>query len=229
MFALGFGITYSITLATPWSYFPNHKGRVTGIMTSGLGFGMAFLSIITLALVNPNNRLPDVDVQNGAVTDHYFAEDIANEAPVMLRWISLLLLCLAIAAIVLIPPIKESKHKHDPFAPQSLGEIMSDGTIYVLVLTGFLCALVGNYFLVAYKIYGSVVGHDDEFLSIVGFVANLINGPMRFIWAQGVDIIGFKATASILYSVQLVTMAIITFIADYRVLYAICCCIVMVT
>lgn len=51
------------------------------------------------------------------------------------------------------------------------------------MISAFLAATTAVYFLSAFKVYGLNNGHDDEFLSFIGFVANFVNGPCRFLWA----------------------------------------------
>jgi len=49
------GILYFIPIICAWTYFPDNKGFVIGIITSGLGFSSALLNIITTYSINPDN------------------------------------------------------------------------------------------------------------------------------------------------------------------------------
>lgn len=96
------------------------------------------------------------------------------------------------------------------------------------MICGFFVATTSMYFLSAFKIYGlNVGGHDDEFLSFIGFVANFFNGPVRLVWALGVDFFGFKVTVSILFILQIILMIFVDYIATYRALYMIWVIIIM--
>jgi len=183
-----FGLAYSLSYATPlivaWSYFDGNKGRVSGIVTAGFGMSAAVFNIITLSLVNPNNQDPDIEIVKGDVVNHYYSGDIADNTPSMLRWVAVMLFFLGVVAIALTPNFGKIKAiKIETYNPNSLGEIFKERSIYLLIVAAFLAATCAVYFLSAFKVYGLAKGHDDMFLSLIGFVANLINGPCRFLWA----------------------------------------------
>ena len=39
-----------------WSHFPQHKGRISGIIISGFGFGTTAFNLVATNLINPDNR-----------------------------------------------------------------------------------------------------------------------------------------------------------------------------
>lgn len=187
-YGIFFGLAYSLSYATPlivaWSYFKGNKGRVSGIVTAGFGASAAVFSIITLMLVNPDNVLPDIEIERDAVVSHYYSEEIANNTPLMLRWVALILFCVGVVAIILMPNFgKIQEAKIETYNPTCIGDILREKTIYLLVVAAFLAATCAVYFLSAFKVYGLDKGHDDTFLSLIGGVANIINGPCRFLWA----------------------------------------------
>ncbi len=53
--SLGMALSYSISLIASWSYFPNHKGKVTGILTAGTAVGQSVWALITGLQINPSN------------------------------------------------------------------------------------------------------------------------------------------------------------------------------
>ena len=52
----GLGMCYFLPVVCAWDYFPDHKGRVTGILMSAYGLSSFFLNIISSAIVNPNDE-----------------------------------------------------------------------------------------------------------------------------------------------------------------------------
>ena len=104
------GLTYIIPIRIGWSYFPDHKGRVAGIVTCGFGFSAGIFSIFTSYLLNPDNDQPDIEVSDGKVTNHYFSETLANGVPSMLRWMCLVWLIFGTIATILIQKIKKTEH-----------------------------------------------------------------------------------------------------------------------
>ena len=82
-FGFGIGICYLVPLICAWEYFPEKKGLITGIIVGAFGFGAFFFGFISLALVNPNNASPDLEVTGGKIFKPETPE--ANNAPRMLR------------------------------------------------------------------------------------------------------------------------------------------------
>ncbi len=52
----GIGISYLVPIACGWSYYPNRKGLVSGIVISGFGLSSFIFSFVVKALFNPDNR-----------------------------------------------------------------------------------------------------------------------------------------------------------------------------
>ena len=56
LFGLFSGSIYMIPYNTAYKYFPNHKGIVSGCISTGMGLGSFIFSWIAYALVNPDNK-----------------------------------------------------------------------------------------------------------------------------------------------------------------------------
>jgi hypothetical protein len=67
-----------IPLVCCWEHFPEKRGLVTGIIESAYGLGSFIFSLISTALVNPDNAKPLIIVKDGDSSIHYFTSDIAN-------------------------------------------------------------------------------------------------------------------------------------------------------
>lgn len=59
---MGKGFFYSTALHASWSHLPGRKGLVTGIITSGMGFGAFIWGIVALSLVNPDNEATSPEI-----------------------------------------------------------------------------------------------------------------------------------------------------------------------
>jgi OFA family oxalate/formate antiporter-like MFS transporter len=62
IFSFGMGLSYTTSFVVAWSHWPNNKGIVSGIITSGFGLAVAVFSIISTSVLNPDNLSPDVKV-----------------------------------------------------------------------------------------------------------------------------------------------------------------------
>ncbi len=47
------GLAYMIPLNCGWAYFPQHKGKVTGIISTAFGLSTSLFNIIATDMVNP--------------------------------------------------------------------------------------------------------------------------------------------------------------------------------
>jgi hypothetical protein len=100
---------------------------------------------------------------------------------------SYLFIAIGIVAIVLIPDMKIHKEKLHLSYPQTVKECIKDKTIYYLFLIALASATYGIYMIGAFKIFGQMTIHDDQFLSLIGSVGNFVNGITRIFWSQSLD------------------------------------------
>jgi len=80
VFGTTIGCTYMPPFANAYKYFPRNKGMVSGIVSSGFGFGAFVMSFISLAVINP-------DGDNAAALgfhDKTFPKEVADNLPKML-------------------------------------------------------------------------------------------------------------------------------------------------
>lgn len=109
---VGFAVSfkqYMSPLIVCWTHLPTRKGMVSGIIIAGFGFGASIFDQIATAIVNPDNKSPDIKVKHGDVTDKFFDDEIANRVPEMLRWLCLCYACLVAVGLFLLgpmPPVK---------------------------------------------------------------------------------------------------------------------------
>jgi MFS family permease len=65
LYGMGYGIVYIIHMKLAWTFFPERKGMMSGIILMFYSIG-AFLFIqLTSMIANPNNEKPLIEVRSG--------------------------------------------------------------------------------------------------------------------------------------------------------------------
>jgi len=104
---LGCGINYMIPLVCGWEYYPDYKGRVTGLIIGAYGCSSFVFTQLSTHLVNPDNKPATIRISDNL---SYFDADIANHVPGMLRILLCIWLGLVVVAILLTSrPEKETQ------------------------------------------------------------------------------------------------------------------------
>jgi len=92
-FGIGKGLMYSTALNAAISHLKNMKGKVSGFVICGFGFGGFFFGIISKRLCNPDDLRPIlVDTYLGP--ERMFGPEVSERVPTMIRsmctiWIGL--------------------------------------------------------------------------------------------------------------------------------------------
>ena len=69
------------TLLIPVTWFPEHKGKVIGLITSGYGFSSFVFSPLETLMINPSN-IPPVKEENTNSSSSYFeSEEVLENLP----------------------------------------------------------------------------------------------------------------------------------------------------
>jgi MFS family permease len=92
------GLMYMVPVVCGWKYFPEHKGRVSGMIVAGYGFGSFMFNFIAIALVNPDNITPGIKIDGAK----YFVESVYSNVPFMFRILSLCYLILGLIGVFLV-------------------------------------------------------------------------------------------------------------------------------
>ena len=201
-----------------WSYFPNHKGRVTGLIVAGYGFGASVFNLVATAIVNPTNASPTVEVVNGSVTDLFFDETIADRVPSTLRWLALIYIVGSGSGILLMGRVNKAAA---PARQASLVPFLKRAQFWLLFTAAFCSTAAGLYVAAAYKSFGDLEIDDDKFLALTGSVASVFNGSFRFLWAQLMEKTSFRTTYLILLGLQITLMTSLYYVASVKVLFLI--------
>lgn len=206
-----------------WSHFPKHKGRVSGIIVSGFGFGSSIFNVISTHWINPENKSPDVECHG----DKFFASDVADRFPMVLRWLSLIYLIVSLIGILLLIRPKKAIEADDYITHQKEEECPSIAAgiktkhFWLLFLSAFCSFIPGLYIAYSYKTFGKHEINDDHFLTYVGSVSSIFNGSFRYLWGMLMDKTSFKTSYCILLLCQIGLMASLYFIATMKWLYLI--------
>ena len=91
-----------------WEYFPNRKGLVTALALSGLGIGPFIFGYISLAIVNPENDIPQLEVEGGMIFDPSTKQ--TDRVPIMMRIDATLWTCLALIYVIFVSRPDQSTH-----------------------------------------------------------------------------------------------------------------------
>lgn len=182
-------------------------------------------------MINPDNESADEKEKEGGVTNHYFSEDIANNVPTALRYLSLIYLCMASAGLIMM--VNKAKTLYDTNEAESLCPSLKAGlktfTFKLLVVCLYCSTAAGFYVMSAYKNFGQDKIDDDVFLTITGSVGGVFNGGFRYIWAHIMEVYNFKTVYLVLCGMQTVLVASLYYIADIKALFLIWICLINCT
>jgi hypothetical protein len=97
--SFGSGMNYFVPVVCGWEYFPEYKGRVSGLNMCAYGISGFFLNLIVLALVNPKSEEALICVTKDLC---YFEKNIALSVPTMLRNLCCIFAGLTFVAVLFI-------------------------------------------------------------------------------------------------------------------------------
>lgn len=192
VFGLGAGSIFTAPLVVAWGHYPNSQGRVTGIVMSAHGLASLFFNPLTTALVNPDNLSPTIPEITGSVTRFYFDSTVAERVPTMLLCLSAVFLLLTIIILLTTGNITPAEQHNDE--EMTVGQGLRTAVFWKLFTCCLLTMSYCMYLAPAYKEFGVLRIHDDHFFVVVGSLAAVFNGGSRFLWAEVVEVIGFRKT-----------------------------------
>ena len=209
-----------------WSHFPNHKGRISGIIISGFGFGTTAFNLIATHLINPDNKKADEKHQG----EKYFSKDVSDKLPETLRILAICYLVISIIGILLLGKIIV-KDKSKEFEEGNIDEECPDlktgiksKQFWALFMLGLFSNIPGLYVATAYKTFGTSKINNDDFLAITGSMGSLFNGSFRYVWPQIMDKTSFVLTMWVLMLIMTPLLVTFYFIAQYESLFLIWVC-----
>ena len=81
-----------------WEWIPNYKGIVTGVILGAYGFSGFILSLVSLMIVNPDNKSP-VIYPNGEML---YPKEIAARVPHLMTTFAIIFGSLGLTSVILI-------------------------------------------------------------------------------------------------------------------------------
>ena len=215
-----------------WSHFPAHKGRISGIIISGFGFGTTVFNLIGTSLINPDNRKA-TEKHDG---QKYFSRDVTDNLPGTLRILALCYFCMSRVGILLLGKIipkrgevqgkegKEGKQDQSGECPD-LKTGLKSRQFFILFVLGLFSNIPGLYVATAYKTFGESKISSDDFLAITGSVGSVFNGSFRYVWPQIMDKTkSFKSTILILMLIMLPLLGSFYYVAASKPMFLIWVC-----
>ena len=108
LFSIGFGfcngLTYMVPMQHGWLWFPERPGLISGIIIGGFGIGTFVFSLVTKAIVNPDNAEP---------VDGKYPDSVDENVPKMMLTLCFSCMAIAAASFCLIFPGKDLTSKSE--------------------------------------------------------------------------------------------------------------------
>lgn len=202
VFGLGVGIGYTAPMSAGWSWLPNRKGLVNGLVLLGFGTGGFMFNLVGSKLINPRR-----------LAGPPFDSSVYDAFPSMLRTLAV---CYAAATLVggaLMRPKPLSRTK--PQNGVTVADALASKTFRVLYVIIATTASAGLTSASIYKLFASSNFDDDSFLAVTGALGALSNGFGRLVWAATVDLFGFKKPFAAMLLIQTVNTALTPAAASY--------------
>jgi len=217
IFGAGIGFGYVCPIASASKWFPDKKGFINGIAVAGFGAGSFIFNYIIKALANPT----------GLETDHpNFVSTISPNIPIMFVVLGIIYLILIIGGAMTLsnPPEGWKPEGWIPPAPSEESGIsgldferrqtIKLPQFWMLWATFVLSAISGLMVIGSYSSFAKTVDVSDTLIYIIGtadFVligslAALFNGLGRIVWGKMADLITYKKSMLLMFSIQAILL-----------------------
>jgi len=208
------------TMLIPVTWFPQHKGKVIGIITSGFGFSSTLFIPLQTLLINPSNISP---VQDGNSSSAYFMEEeVLDNFPSAFLYLGGIYTAIFIVGIILTV----EKHSPDNCQTPALKDRLRDSfsylfketftclDFYLLWLTRFLFLAVGCGILAHWKTFTFTHSDNDKLVSLAGGVNGIMNCLSRGVAGALLDRIRFNRLMPVIAALLTILLLSIFFIAQ---------------
>jgi len=229
------GISVALTMVPsvliPLSWFPDHRGKISGIVFAGFGLSASVFSGLQSVLINPSNLAPKQEEQCQGETScpAYFDQaELLHSLPFSMVMLSVIYTGLLIPGLLLAV----ERPKETASVTASLAErlreagnymtssVLTSPSFYLLFLIRLLLMVVMAAFLAHWKTLLYTRETDDRLISMVGGVNGLMNFLSRLLGGLLLDMIPFPfLMAAISFPLALI-VAGINFVSSFTVLLA---------
>merc|ERR1712013_103304 len=199
--------------------FPQHKGKVIGMITSGYGFSSTIFIPLQTLLINPANIPP---LQQGNSSSVYFTEEqVLKNFPPAFLYLGIIYIALFTLGILLTVE-KDSQDDEAPAIMDRLRESFSYLIkhafkcldFYLLWLTRFLFLAVGCGVLAHWKPFTFTHSEDDKLVSLAGGVNGIMNCLSRGVAGALLDRIRFNRLMPVIAAFLTILLLSIFFIGQ---------------
>ena len=186
MGGLGMGFTYSTTIACAQKWFPDKKGRVTGLIVSALGLGGVIFTPILEALIK-----------------HFGGSGVGEQSTFRVLSLIFLVVCTIGGLFMVNPPetaatasgsAKTSGAVKTEYSPK---EVLKKPQFYIIALS-LMLACMGGLMMIGFAKPIAVAKGLAETATVGVLVISICNSAGRLFWGFVSDKLGRKVTIIIL-------------------------------
>ncbi|XP_076373304.1 apicoplast pyruvate carrier 1-like [Tachypleus tridentatus] len=218
---VGFICCYGFPLAVAMEWFPNNKGFIAGIVSSGMAFTPIVMNNLHTYFLNPSNLQPDADgyFSNLGILDRIpFLFVIMGAIQGGILLIGLLLYQKPPSEILqedsfVMSEVGSTNQKLEEIEPQFPKqfdvlpkEALKMKEFYILLImciSSFHSSMFVSNF---YKIYGQIFIDDDIFLATTGSASGIVHVVFRVLIGLIQDKISFKSVSLILMGLKAILL-----------------------
>jgi len=165
------------TLLIPVTWFPDHKGKVLGIITSGYGFSSFVFAPLQTLMINPSNIAPVPESNTNSSSSYFESEEVLDNVPTTFLYLGAIYAALFSVGILLT--VEKPRDSQDTDS-QGVGERLREAfaylfnstftrlDFYLLFLTRLLFLAVGSGILAHWKTFSFTQSTNDNLVSIAG-------------------------------------------------------------
>ena len=217
IFGAGIGFGYVCPIASAGKWFPDKKGFINGIAVAGFGAGAFVFNYVIKALANPTNL---------ETTDLNFVATVSQNIPLMYIVLGIIYIVLVVGgAFTLSNPPEGWKPAGWTPPPPSVesgisgleferGKTVKLPQFWMLWAAFALSAMSGLMVIGSYAAFAKSVDAGDNFINaigtsdfvLIGSLAALLNGLGRIVWGKLADMITYKKSMLIMFTIQALLM-----------------------
>eukprot|EP01016_Furgasonia_blochmanni_P036944 TRINITY_DN4294_c0_g1_i5.p1 TRINITY_DN4294_c0_g1~~TRINITY_DN4294_c0_g1_i5.p1 ORF type:complete len:568 (-),score=62.13 TRINITY_DN4294_c0_g1_i5:89-1792(-) len=228
LFAPGYSMIWYLYAPAAWSWFPEAKGKITGILYAFVGFASLPFNSLAERSVNPEGLKPEIIIPNGMTEMRIFESAVTDRVPIMLQNIAIAMAVFGIIGLVLVnspPKNLERRKSHAAHQSLSLDPTKLQKKAPSIMASKFWTNLsFWQLFLIQ---YAAVMPAVYIAFNIVGSVAMVCNGVFRPVWGWLFDVFGFKKVILVNVSLLATLLVGLPFVDDEN-LFLVCTCVILV-